>query len=277
LSGYVRLSPDAKRIATWISRPTNGDVFLMDAETGFSERFTFGPTWEWSPVWSPDGERIAYSSARPGHSLLFVRDVDGGDEPSLLYEGSNTLWPTSWSPDSKWLAFDDAAPGNRQDVLMVDLTDPSIVDTVAATTNWECCGHFSPGGGLLAYQSDEAGVDEIYVVSMPTLGNIQLVSDSGGVEPRWIRETGELVYLQGEQLMLGGVEENGSFRRVVPPELLVDLTGWFAAAERHYWPAPDGQRFLVQTRNPESPATEIHVVLNWFEAVLQAEARAGGG
>jgi len=37
----------------------------------------------------------------------------------------------------------------------------------------------------------------------------------------------------------------------------------------------DGQRFLVKVKNPDAPAKEIHVVVNWFE-VLRELGESGG-
>ena len=39
--------------------------------------------------------------------------------------------------------------------------------------------------------------------------------------------------------------------------------------------APDGQRFLLLTPNPESNRAEIHVVLNWFKELKEREKAAG--
>ena len=55
------------------------------------------------------------------------------------------------------------------------------------------------------------------------------------------------------------VSTRGSFRREPPGPLfsLPDLGDYDVTA--------DGQRFLVRVKNPDAPAREIHVVLNWFE------------
>jgi Tol biopolymer transport system component len=56
------LSPDGKRLAVGIgdARAETGSIWILDLSRGTRARLTFGPGAAWSPVWSPDSERIAY-------------------------------------------------------------------------------------------------------------------------------------------------------------------------------------------------------------------------
>jgi Tol biopolymer transport system component len=62
----VELSPDGKRVAVQRSVNGNTDVWLIDAARGVPTRFTFDATIDSYPLWSPDGSRIVFSSARKG-------------------------------------------------------------------------------------------------------------------------------------------------------------------------------------------------------------------
>ncbi len=66
--------------------------------------------------------------------------------------------------------------------------------------------------------------------------------------------------------MVTEVSTRGSFRRATPRPLF-ELAGGLS-----YDVSADGQRFLVQVKNPDAPAKEIHVVVNWFEVLRE---RAG--
>jgi dipeptidyl aminopeptidase/acylaminoacyl peptidase len=57
-----------------------------------------------TPRWSPDGGRLLYVSSVEGHSELFVRWMDTGQETNLtkLAESPGGL---AWSPDGNWVAF----------------------------------------------------------------------------------------------------------------------------------------------------------------------------
>lgn len=85
LSGaFPSVSPDGSRIALTVRQPDHNDIWLVDTVSGERDRFTFESTEDESPIWSPDGERIAYSSAWTGQARrVYVKSVDGSSEPEL--------------------------------------------------------------------------------------------------------------------------------------------------------------------------------------------------
>src|SRR5262249_11034640 len=71
--------------------------------TGFA-RLTKDPAKDWSPVWSPDGMRIAFSTNRFGREdILAVMDADGSRVSPI--GASIPGWPRSWSPDGTQIAL----------------------------------------------------------------------------------------------------------------------------------------------------------------------------
>ncbi len=67
-------------------------------------RLTDHPAPDISPAWSPDGQRIAFSSNRDGHSGIYTVNVDGGNLLRLTQRTYENLSPT-WSPDGSKIAF----------------------------------------------------------------------------------------------------------------------------------------------------------------------------
>jgi len=127
---------------------------------------------------------------------------------------------------------------------------------------------FSPDGLWLAYATDESGRSEIYVQPYPGPGGKWQVSIEGGHEPRWNPNGRELFYRQGNKMMAVDVMTQGTFSAGKPKMLF----------EAPYGPAPglglsnydvsaDGQRFLMLKPGEQQAqtATQISVVLNWFE------------
>ena len=275
LSGFVRLSPDGSEILTWLSRPTNADLYRIDSESGLATRATFDPLWDWSGVWSPEGDRFAYSTSRIGYNVIHLRSASGSEEPELVYEGQQELWPTSWSSSGDWLAFEDSPPDNQIDIRAVKLDEPSQLITVAATENWECCARFSPDGRWIAYQSDEdGGRPEIHVTSFPDLNRRRQVSTQGGVQPRWDPAGNELFYWQDSTLVSVRVA-NPDEMSTGAPEALFTLPEAVLHHSIAYDVGPTGDRFLIRVLNPEVVPREIHVISNFAQVVRDLEDSAG--
>ena len=132
---------------------------------------------------------------------------------------------------------------------------------------------FSPDGHWLAYVSDESGRSETYVQPYPPgRGEQHLISTEGGTEPVWNRNGRELFYRSGNKMMAVDIVTQPSFAASKPRMLFEGpyLPNPFAPSP-NYDVSPDGQRFLMikPTEQAQAAATQINVVLNWFEELKQ--------
>ena len=105
---YPSWSPDGERIVFVSQRPGHfkgefgitSEIYVMDADGGNQQRLTENRQNDRSPSWSPDGERIAFSSDRKGdfeNFEIYVMDTDGGNQQKLTNNRGDDRSP-SWSP-----------------------------------------------------------------------------------------------------------------------------------------------------------------------------------
>jgi len=122
--------------------------------------------------------------------------------------------------------------------------------------------HFSFDGKWLAYDSNESGTWQVYVVSFPALDQRCQVSASGGGQPRWRRDGKELYYLAADGKLMAVNITAGLKIDCGPPQILFDTGLRMNPVLDQYAVAPDGQRFLV-LKPQEVVPTPLTVVLNW--------------
>jgi Tol biopolymer transport system component len=265
--GEVRLSPDGRRVAAEI----NNQIWLYDLARDTLTRFTFEGNVNLNPRWTPDGKRIAFSSTKEGARNIFWQRADGSGGLEQLSTDEYLQVPTSWSPDGQFLAFHENHPKTARDIWVLRMSDHKAQPFLVTPFN-EGGAMFSPDGHWLAYVSNESGRPEVYVQPFPGPGGKWQISTEGGTEPTWNRNGKELFYRSGNKMMALDVTTQPGFSPGKPRML---FEGQYLAQD---WPqvgtlydvSPDGQRFLmVKTTEQAFAATQINVVLNWFEELKQ--------
>src|SRR5437763_10225591 len=217
-----RLSPDGRTaaFAVWSvdgeSNEYRGAIWLAPADgSAPATRFTSGTKRDATPRWSPDGNRVAFTSKRDGeHMDLYVIPVSGG-EPGRLATSKEDVAEPAWSPDGSHIAYVSRVPdakydqkddkggepgrftrlnykleslgwtGDRPQHRLVVPADGSAEATQVTDGNFEDTGPaWSPDGRTLAFLSarhedwDIEHVQDVYLV------------DAAGGEPRRLTQGG---------------------------------------------------------------------------------------
>ena len=207
-SSAASVSRDGAMLVMSRSLPQTGtDLWLYSLKRGTPLRLTLDSESERSPIWSPDGQSVAYTAARDGGIDRLCRRPttgSGSEQPLFKTDGS---FPTDWSADGRFILFHTAnAPDNPDQRNGTDLWVLSLADLQArplvATPFNEAQGALSPDGRWVAYASDESGAFEVYVQSFPGGGSKRPVSSGGGAEPRWRADGRELFYVSADRRLM---------------------------------------------------------------------------
>jgi len=108
--GNPDISPDGKQVIfarTWVDKMNdryNSNLWIVDVEGKRLRELTPGNWRDSSPVWSPDGKKVAFLSDRDGTSQIHVLWLDTREVAQLTHV-ETTPNELSWSPDGKKLAF----------------------------------------------------------------------------------------------------------------------------------------------------------------------------
>lgn len=105
---YPAISPDG----TTIAFEYKGDIWTVPAAGGNATPLTLSESYEFSPVWSHDGKKIAFASDRYGNFDVFVMPSTGGDGQRLTYHSAREV-PSSFTADDSGILFMAA----RQDLV----------------------------------------------------------------------------------------------------------------------------------------------------------------
>ena len=264
----LRLAPDGRRLAVDVVDPRTGvsDIWIQDVDRGVPRRFTYTETDEVNPIWSAEGTRIVFRSDRAGPPDIHEKAVEGTGNQEVVLAAPGVQHPLDVSADGRHLIYLEEDRVTRADLWMLPLFGERKPMPLLRTPFEERDAVFSPDGRVLAFESDESGAPEVYVMPVDAVGSRRRVSRSGGQTPRWRRDGKELFYLTPDGGVMRVAMTLSPRLDVGSEERLFVVTG--RAASDVYDVSPDGQRFLINTSEAGDSAP-ITVILNWHSAVRQ--------
>jgi Tol biopolymer transport system component len=286
---FPRFSPDGKRLAMQIRDGNRTDIWAYQWERDLLTRITFGQSSAnpaSAPVWTPDGQRIAYSSlGKNGFYDLYWTRADGAGDALSLNASRKQKRANSWSPDGKTLAFMQFNPDTSWDIMVLSVegdvksgwkvgeprpfvSGPFIEQDAA----------FSPDGHWLAYASNESGRLEVYVRPFPGPGGRWQISSSGGLLPKWSLSSREFFYRTADQkIMVATYTATGDSFQANKPQLWASSQFIGRGPNSNFDVHPDGKRFVVLKvpGTGEIPAVnKVSFYFNFFD-VLRRKSPTG--
>ena len=269
-----RLSPDGQKVALL----GEGTIHVYEIERETMDPLT--SVQGGAPIWTPDGRYILFGRQEG----IFWIHADGSGEPELLMEVTSST-PYSFasdlpSGDMRLAFYELVEPGGGSQISTVLFQEEGgqlkagTPELFRKSDSGLATPMFSPDGRWLAYQSNESGRNEVYVMPFPRPASGEgkrRISRSGGTQPRWSLTSDELFYRSGNQIMaVPYTIEGDSFN---PEQSSVRVE---RVARTDFDPTPDG-RIVVQpldeTAEPTTPDHRVEFLMNFADYLRRVVPR----
>ncbi|MDH3198619.1 MAG: serine/threonine-protein kinase [Candidatus Krumholzibacteria bacterium] len=283
----ISLSPNGKRVA-YTSQPrevagSDLDVWICELDTDVRTRLTFQTGADITPIWSPDGNRVAYATLFPGdgtrmNELSWV-NARGGDD-QVLFSAEDEVWLTDWTADGRYLIFCRGNfAGNNSTIWALDLEGRRPFAVTAPADSFANGGAVSPDGRWIAFLSFSTGRTGLYivpfrprpleeVVAAPPTPRWQVTTAvDAGMVPLWHRSGRELYYTRSDgTLYVVKLDASDVSLRVGSVEVLCHGPEPWNLGGIPYAATADADRFVVSTFS-KTATPPIVLVQNWTHAL----------
>ncbi len=271
-NGEPRISHDGRELAVAISDGGYSKIWVYDLTRTSRMQITFGKYDNCFPIW-PSHDEVLFAGKRQ-HYAIYAVDSHGMEPEHLLLDTGKDTWPLDVSRDGRFLIYGEGlAIGRAQSKIWVfPMTGRGRPFRLLEGDGVEGYAQFSPDGRWIAYNSNESGRDEVYIVPFDPSSRLGTqhgaaisprwqISISGGHWPRWRRDGRELFYWGlDDNIMAVPVTTRASEINAGKPHPLFRANPGFY--DSSYDVSLDGKKFMINTA-PQEKAAPITVVENW--------------
>lgn len=201
------ISPDGSEIA-FVS---GGDVWTVPVGGGDAQLLVSNPANESRPLYSPDGRRLAFISARTGNGDIYVLTFGTGDLKRLTFDDSNDQLD-AWSADGRWLYFTSSSRdiSGMNDIFRVSVDGGTPMQVSGDSYTNEYFSAPSPDGSAIAFTGHGFGFSqwwrkghshidesEIWLMRPGSKPSYEQVSEGGAKEvwPMWSKDGRTIYYV----------------------------------------------------------------------------------
>ncbi|MBU0495985.1 MAG: DPP IV N-terminal domain-containing protein [Chloroflexi bacterium] len=181
LHGGPSWSPDGTRLVfdsapvPWGSSPS--EIYTMDTQGRNRVRLTDNSYEDYTPAWSPKGDRIAFVSDRDGTYAIHTMNPDGSDVVRLVEGGD-----PAWSPDGEKIAFFVGDEGAAE----IFVWEQGRVTQLTSNRYYDAYPSWSPDGRQIVFVSERGEGFQLYVTNADGSEQHQLTSGPDTYdEPAW--------------------------------------------------------------------------------------------
>ncbi len=187
---------------TFMGRDIDQDwrIYVMNADGSDVTALSPEGVNDTSPVWSPDGQKIAFVSQRDGNREIYVMDSNGQNVVNVTRHPADD-WTPSWSPDSSRLAFSSIRTGGWE-IYVLDTaclpapeSCPDMLIQITNDGNANILPVWSPDGSRFAFNSKASGNWDIYTM---TIGGADIrqvtIAPENDLAPTWSPDGSQIAF-----------------------------------------------------------------------------------
>jgi TolB protein len=225
------------QIAFASKRDGNWEIYLMDWDGANQRRITFHKALSILPSWSPDNDRLVYTSFLAGTSDMYIVNRRGGGR-FRIRSGLGLNVSATFSPVGNDIAFVGSVSGNPDIYVIKD--DGSNLRRLTTSASIESTPEWSPNGRHLSFTSGRGGSPQIYTMDAEGT-NVQRISFDGdwNDDATWSPDGEQIAYTS----KVGGRFQIRIYNTVTRESRIV---AGEASNEQPTW-SPDGQWLAFQS------------------------------
>ena len=194
-----------------------------------------------APVWTPEGDRIAFLATGNGPDALFWQRADGGEQPRFVVEGRA---PEGIYPDGR-MVFITLGANRDYGISAIDLDSKEVTKLIDLPGSEQHSSRISPDGRWIVYTSNETGRYELWAEPMPQDGQrFQLTRDGGG-HAVWAPDSQAVYFDRGGSLHRLDLRVEGNALRAGATTKLPISGFQQIPLRRQFDIVPDGSGFVM--------------------------------